>query len=70
MGTTNNIKIRFIWKDEVQKNSYKMQKGFVCTQSHTNKIKSKHCCSGLGSLSPMTFSHLHCNFECWTLATN
>lgn len=39
MGTTNNIKIRFIWKDEVQKNSYKMQKGFVCTQSHTNKIK-------------------------------
>lgn len=41
MGTTNNIKIRFISKDEVQKNSYKMQKGFVCTQSHTNKIKIK-----------------------------
>jgi len=41
MGTTNNIKIRFIWKDEVQKNSYKTQKGFVCTQAYTNKIRIK-----------------------------
>lgn len=41
MGTTNNTEIRFIWKDEVQKNSYKTQKGFVCTQAHTNKVKVK-----------------------------
>lgn len=41
MGITNNIKMRFIWKNEVQKNSYKPQKGFVCTQAHTNKIKVK-----------------------------